>query len=158
MSKPDSGMFKGTMGLTILFERQVVPLPRNNQNSIQAIDPREIRYSQTSINNLEAIIKSMKEGGWIGDPIDVVRMDDGKITTLDNTRVAAARETGIFIKAIIHESAEPILDQKIKDRFYTRKGGMPQTWGDAVNNRIGKQSTTFRNNYPNGSYTVESKK
>ncbi len=39
----------------------------------------------------------MKTNAWKGDPIDVIRMSDGKLTTIDNTRVVAAREAGIKV-------------------------------------------------------------
>ena len=46
-------------------------------------------------------MKSMKSDGWKGDPVDVVRMPDGKLTSIDNTRIAAAREAGIDVKATV---------------------------------------------------------
>jgi len=39
----------------------------------------------------------MRANGWQGDAIDVVRMPDGKLTTLDNTRVLAADQAGIQV-------------------------------------------------------------
>lgn len=41
----------------------------------------------------------MRTNGWKGDPVDVVKMPDGKLTSMDNTRIAAAREAGIDVKA-----------------------------------------------------------
>lgn len=54
-------------------------------SGLENIDPSEIRFSQTSVNGSDEIIASMKAKGWKGDPIDVVRMPDGSLTTLDNT-------------------------------------------------------------------------
>ena len=71
----------------------------------------------------------MKKNGWQGDPIDVVRMDDGELTTLDNTRVVAARAPGIDVKANVHGYNDPLPDQATRRRFTTPKGGVPQTWG-----------------------------
>lgn len=96
----------------------------------------------------------MKENGWRGDPIDVVRMDDGELTTLDNTRVVAARAAGIDVKANAHDYNDSLPDQATKRRFTTPKGGVPQTWSQAVETRIGKQSSKFRRNYPRGSYNM----
>jgi hypothetical protein len=31
---------------------------------------------------------------------------------------------------------------------------MPKTWGEAVENRIGKQNLKYQNNYPSGSYEI----
>lgn len=39
----------------------------------------------------------MKANGWKGDAIDVVRMGDGGLTTLDNTRVLAASRAGVNV-------------------------------------------------------------
>ena len=96
----------------------------------------------------------MKEHGWKGDPIDVVRMDDGQLTTLDNTRVVAARAAGIDVKANVHGYNDPLPDQATIDRFTTPRGGAPKTWGQAVENRIGKQSSGFRRRNPRGSYNM----
>ncbi|EGG4121041.1 hypothetical protein SI35_24440 [Salmonella enterica] len=45
----------------------------------------------------------MKLNGWKGDPIDVVRMADGKLTTVDNTRVLAASRAGVKVEARVHD-------------------------------------------------------
>lgn len=155
MSKTSSGLFSGTKGA-----RAGKPADSSSSNKPrpspkpQAIDPNEIRYSQNSVNGSEEIIKSMQENGWQGDPIDVVRMADGKLTTLDNTRVVAARVAGIDVKAIIHEYNDPLPSQAAIERFTTPKGGAPRTWGRAVENRIGRQSSGFRRNNPKGSYNI----
>lgn len=95
----------------------------------------------------------MKANGWNGDPIDVVKMSDGKLTTIDNTRVVSAREAGINVQANIHDANEP-LPENLIDRFTTKKG-VPKTWGDAIELRIGKQKASFRNNNPFGADTME---
>ena len=91
--------------------------------------------------------------GWEGDPIDVVKMSDGKLTTIDNTRVVAAREAGIDVQSIIHDSNE-ILPKNLIKRFTTDKG-IPETWGDAIELRIRKQKASFRNNNPLGADVME---
>lgn len=153
MSKPSSGLFIGTKGsgsyLTFSANHAKTKASKSEPKSIR---PEEVRFSQTSVNGSKEIIESMKENGWLGDPIDVVRMDDGELTTLDNTRVVAARAAGIDVKANVHGYNDPLPDQATKRRFATSKGGVPQTWGQAVENRIGKQSSRFRRNYPHGSY------
>ena len=80
-------------------------------------------------------------------------MSDGKLTTIDNTRVVAAREAGIDIQAIIHDANELLPENLIK-RFTTDKG-IPETWGEAIELRIGKQKASFRNNNPLGSDIME---
>lgn len=95
----------------------------------------------------------MKANGWKGDPIYVVRMSDGKLTTIDNTRVVAARESGIEVQATIHDASE-LLPEGLIDRFTTKKG-VPTTWGEAIELIIGKQNASFRNNNPFGADTME---
>lgn len=156
MSKPSSGLFTGTKGSSgysaLGAGRSMI---KSYKAEPQSIKPNEIRFSQNSVNGSEEIIESMKRRGWQGDPIDVVRMDDGELTTLDNTRVVAARAAGIDVKANVHGYNDPLPDQVTRRRFTTPKGGVPQTWGQAVENRIGKQSSRFRKNNPRGSYNMD---
>lgn len=98
----------------------------------------------------------MKKNGWKGDPIDVVSMLDGKYTTIDNTRLAAARAAGIDVRAIIRDYSDPLPDSMI-ERFTTSKG-IPETWGSALELRIGKQKKSFREKFPLGSYELEKMK
>ncbi|EPY6472664.1 hypothetical protein ACWO4B_003364 [Clostridium sporogenes] len=118
-----------------------------------SVNANEIRFSQSSVNGADEIISSMKANGWKGDPIDVIKMSDGKLTTIDNTRVVAAREAGIDAKAIIHDANE-LLPENLIDRFTTKKG-VPKTWGEAMELRIGKQKASFRNNNPFGADVME---
>ncbi|EJS58202.1 hypothetical protein ICG_01941 [Bacillus cereus BAG1X1-3] len=120
------------------------------------VNPSEIRFSQTSVNGSEELIASMKSNGWKGDPIDVVKMPDGNLTTIDNTRVAAAREVGIEVQATIRNYNDP-LPANLIDRFTTKKG-VPKTWGEALDLRIQKQKASFRNNNPMGSFDLEKMK
>lgn len=108
-----------------------------------------MRVSQSSVNGVQEIADSMQTNGWAGDPIDVVQMPDEGLTSVDNTRVVAADETGIDVQATIHAFDEPLPEDQV-GRFTTRRGGVPSTWGDAVMNRIGGQNSTFRNSYPYG--------
>lgn len=128
----------------------------NVSPKIESLDASKIRFSQTSVNGSEEIINSMKANGWKGDPIDVVKMPDGNYTTIDNTRVAAAREAGINVKALIRDFNEPLPSNMI-DRFTTKKG-VPETWGEALELRVQKQKASFRNNNPMGSYELEKMK
>ena len=94
----------------------------------------------------------MREQGWVGDPIDIVIMPDGDYTSIDNTRVAAARRAGIEVEATVHAYDEPLPDEYI-DRFTTRKG-TPETWGDAVELRIQNQNADFRSDNPYGAQDI----
>jgi hypothetical protein len=116
-----------------------------------ALSPRDVRFSQSSVNGVDEIASSMGANGWVGDPIDVVRMPDGTLTTIDNTRLLAANEAGINVQANIH-AFDDVLPSSFVDRFTTPKGGVPATWGDAVLNRIGGQNAPFRSSNPFGSW------
>lgn len=116
----------------------------------KSVSAGNIRFSQTSVNGAGNIIDSMKKHGWNGDAIDVVKMPDGKLTTIDNTRLFAAQTVGIKAKVVIHSFNEKILDKVTKDRLTTKKG-RPMTWGEAVKLRIEKQSSSYKKNNPNGS-------
>ncbi|PCS03383.1 hypothetical protein RU86_GL001817 [Lactococcus piscium] len=126
------------------------------EKNIKGINPSKIRFSQTSVNGSDDIIASMRANGWKGDPIDVVRMPDGNLTTLDNTRVAAARKVGIDIQATVR-NYDDLLPKDMVARFTTPKG-IPKTWGEATDLRIGKQKADFRNNTPMGSFDLEKMK
>ena len=89
--------------------------------NIENVNPSEIRFSQTSVNGSDEIIASMKANGWKGDPIDVVKMPDGSLTTLDNTRVAATRKVGIDVQATVRNYNDPLPPDMVA-RFTTPKG------------------------------------
>lgn len=118
------------------------------------IDSNKVRYSQSSVNGSAEIIESMKAEGWKGEPIDIVKMLDGEYTTLDNTRLYAAQQTGIDVKACIHNYDEPLSPEQAA-RFSTPKKGTPMTWGEAVEYRINKQNASYRNNNPAGSWKMQ---
>ena len=92
----------------------------------------------------------MKARGFVGEPITVVRLENGTLVTLDNTRVLAARRAGVKVQAVVRDASEALPADQV-GRFTTRRGGTPQTFGDAVRNRIGNQNAAFRNANPNGS-------
>ncbi|BCL73504.1 hypothetical protein TUMSATVNIG1_54800 [Vibrio nigripulchritudo] len=124
------------------------------QTVTTSVDPNAIRFSQNSVNGADDLVKSMQVNGWMGDAIDVVKMGDGSLTTLDNTRVLAASRAGINVQANIHNASDA-LPANMVERFTTKKG-VPTTWGEAVQLRIGKQNSVFRNTYPNGSPYISS--
>lgn len=141
------------------YERKACPSQGKISESVDesgtaTINPNDIRFSQSSVNGASEIIDSMKAKGWDGDPIDVVRMPDGNLTTIDNTRVLAARYAEIDVQANVHAFDEVLpQDLDLIERLTTPKG-VPQTWGDAVLLRIGKQNSGYRNTYPLGSNII----
>lgn len=88
----------------------------------------------------------MQENGFTEDfsPINVVRMEDGKLTTFDNRRVLVGRLTFTKMRVIIHNHDDPILEE------WRRKNGN-KTWGDLVREKIKKQKSAEWNKNGNGS-------
>jgi hypothetical protein len=95
------------------------------------------------------IVESMRREGWVGPPALVVRMPDGGMTTLDNARLAAAVDAGIEIVAEVHEYHEALPPAQHL-RFADRWHGTPQTWGEAVTNRIASQGASWAAQHPQG--------
>jgi len=111
-----------------------------------SLDSSAIRFSQSNVrSSLPEITQSMRANGWQGAPIDVVRMADGGLTTVDNTRLAAASLSGTPVQAVV---------RNFDDVFPAgRAGGNLQggTWGEALMNRIGGQKPAWQRTYPSGS-------
>lgn len=84
-------------------------------NTNVELSPNLIRFSQSSVNGADDLIKSMRANGWKGDPIDVVVMRDGALTSMDNTRVLAAHEAGINVRANIRFFDEALQKNLSKD-------------------------------------------
>ena len=109
-------------------------------------DASAIRFSQSNVrSSLPEITASMRANGWQGAPIDVVRMADGTLTAVDNTRLAAATLSNTPVQATIRGFGEAFPA--------ARAGGNLQggTWGEALLNRIGGQKPAWQRMYPNGS-------
>jgi filamentous hemagglutinin len=123
----------------------LIPCP-NGPNSVVTLEANAIRFSQSNVRaSLPEITSSMKTNGWQGAPIDVVRMADGSLTAIDNTRLAAASLSHTPVQAVIR-GFEEVLPA-------SRAGGNLQgaTWGQAILNRIRGQKPLWQRLYPNGS-------
>jgi hypothetical protein len=148
------------------FEDYDQPIPQKSliskffgvSNKTQLIDPKSIRYSQTTVNfqsrngytksnedgttskivtNFLDLVTSMDVVGYKGEAINVVKMKDGLYTSMDNRRVLAADLTSNMVEAIVHN-----YDDIFKDKM---------TWGEAILERISEQnSEEFKRG--NGSY------
>ena len=94
----------------------------------------------------------MKTQGWKGDPVDVVRMPDGSLSSIDNTRILAAREAGIDAKVTIRSMDEQLPQVMIDEKRFTYKGQVAETWGEAMQIRIMRQKGNFATENPLGSY------
>lgn len=134
---------------------EVVEEIRTISYPVEKIDPQNINFTQQSMGeNYRALVESFREKGWQGQPVDVIRTKNGQYISMDNRRIAAAREAGIDVHAIIHEIDEPltsgkcaqyrIKDPKTKDSFE------PVTWGEAIYNRLFQNGLTT----PNGTVDI----
>jgi len=113
------------------------------------LEAKAIRFSQSSVTGVSEIQTSMAKSGWKGAAVDVVKMSDGKLTTLDNTRVLAASRTETPVKANVH-AYDKAIPASMAERFPNKKGALPSTYGQAVENRIQNQASGFRKQYPQG--------
>lgn len=78
-----------------------------------------------------------------GEPIDIVKMQDGRLTSIDNTRVLAAREAEIKLQVKIRSTKEA-LPENMLDRFKNPvTGKYATTWVEAVEARILRQPEVF---------------
>ncbi len=68
----------------------------------------------------------MRANGWQGDPVDVVRMPDNMLTSVDNKRILAAKMAGIDVQANVYAFDEG-LPGEIAFRFPGPKGQVPTT-------------------------------
>ncbi len=115
-------------------------------NNVATLDAAAKRFSQSNVrSSLPEITASVKANGWQGAPIDVVRMAEGTLTAVDNTRLAAAALSNTPFQATIRGFGEAFPP--------ARAGGNLQggTWGEALMNRIGGQKPGWQRLYPNGS-------
>lgn len=122
---------------------------------IKRVNPSMVKFSQSSVNGWGNITENMSKSGWRWwlEPIDIVRMKDGTLITLDNTRLLAAHDAQIEIRAIIRNYNDP-LPKDFINRFKTKKDGLPSTWGEAVQYRINNQVKSYINANENGSRLV----
>ena len=124
-------------------------------HTVVSIDARAIQFSQSNVRHtLPRITQSMRANGWQGAPIDVVRMSDGTLIAVDNTRLAAAKLTGTPVQATIRSFYEPFPAIRDLDNIYFSNpvtGGRAATWGEAVFSRMNGQNPIWIEQYPLGS-------
>jgi RHS repeat-associated protein len=116
-------------------------------NNVRTVNPATLRFSQTSAggNGRAAVLReSMKNNGWDGPPVDVVETPEG-LVTIDNTRVAVARELGISeIPVRVHKPTDPLPGEMLTGpngpRFSNSSGESATTWGEAAAIRGGNQN------------------
>jgi RHS repeat-associated protein len=118
-------------GSTGAFARAAAP----NSGSVGGMDPNALRFSQRSAggSGRAAPLRESMKGGWNGPAVDAVETAEG-VVSIDNTRVAIARELGIKeIPVNVHLPSDP-LPESMLGRF-----GDARTWGEALAQRTGKQ-------------------
>jgi Flp pilus assembly pilin Flp len=127
--------------------------------------PSEIHFSQKSVSDtlsdgtpLTDVVENMRVNGWdyTKPSPDVVRMADGRLVSLDNRRIVAARQAGLDeIPLELHAGADKIpADQA--SRFALKKGftdpdtgkvypkgTVPDTWEEAIKFRGRNQGGGF---------------
>lgn len=90
-----------------------------------------------------------KKYGWNGDLVDVIKIPDGKMTSMDNTRISTARGAGIKVEANVRNFNDPLP----KDMVDSGRFGSAKTWGKAITEIINSQSRDFsKNNLNSSSY------
>nr|WP_314623084.1 LysM peptidoglycan-binding domain-containing protein [uncultured Noviherbaspirillum sp.] len=127
-------------------------------SSIIRQSQKSISYAKTGGYTLDDIARGFVENP--ADPrlsIDAVRMRDGLLTSVDNSRPAVLNATGGKQIQTRIRAFDELLTDKETFRFTVRVDNVervPTTWGDAVEARIWKQGDQFMTYYPNGSLLV----
>lgn len=139
---------------------------KNVVNGLTTLVQNDIGFSQTRSKQQRTFINDLVDGvernGFISEPrkseyMDVVRMPDGKLTSLDRTRPLAPRRAGIRDEARVFNFDDPLPDDlDYVARFLGSKGEVPKTFGEAALNRIGKQESRFVKAHPFGSPIIGS--
>jgi hypothetical protein len=117
---------------------------------VHRIDPNALRFSQKSLNRV-GLRRDALSGGWRGDPLDVVVMPDGRLTSLDNRRILVSRDRGIQPLVLVHPGDEPLPPELVNSQRladYGLTGG--STWKDLIDARLKRQDGWGKRN-PMGS-------
>eukprot|EP01132_Coremiostelium_polycephalum_P005199 gene5199-6475_t len=109
------------------------------------LDPQILRFSKSFIGYYKEVkgkpyticdIYNEKEKQ---EPMDVVLMEDGKFTTLGNSRLCIYRSRGELVPSYLRHYTDII------------KSGSKKTWGAEVKDKIkGDPDHDFRHEYPDG--------
>lgn len=129
---------------------------RFSQNTVSG--PTRLDGTLLPLTRLLEIFAARKE--YVSEPIDVVRMPDGRFTSLDNRRLWASQLVGLpEIPVNVHEMTDPIPTAEEASRYVRSKaivdrrgelgptgaelfpaGHVPRTYGEAVLIRCGSQT------------------
>jgi hypothetical protein len=124
----------------------------------QMVDLDKIEYTQPGVSfttsegeTLGRMAARIRRDGWdVSLPADIVKMDDGRLVSLDHRRLWAAARSGVVkqVSARVHAESDK-LTAATASRFGIKKGGVPSganpakdapwkagdvpgTWGDVV--------------------------
>jgi RHS repeat-associated protein len=140
----ESGLFNprgATQSLGLMAATPVVIAPHQPEQrwgggtAVVRVDPNYIGFSQRTAggNGRAAELRESMKGGWNGPAVDAVATSKG-LVTVDNTRIAVARELGIReVPVTIRLPSDP-LPPSMLGRF-----GNARTWGEALQVRTGNQ-------------------
>jgi hypothetical protein len=114
-------------------------------NTGKSIKSGSIRFTQNTVNDFGEALAKVGSGKY--DPIDIVKMQDGIYSTVDNTRLLAAQKLGIDLKSTAHAFDEA-LPEGMLNRFKNNKTGeYAKTWGQAVEYRVANQTGGYAKTY-----------
>jgi len=104
-------------------------VPRGGEAEVVHLSPSLIRFSQRSVSGVAELTEFMRAGSAVG-AADVVRLTDGSLVTLDNTRVLVASQQGWNVTAVVHDAGDTISPSRAQ-AFLEQYGTRPSSWGEA---------------------------
>jgi hypothetical protein len=123
------------------------------------LDANGVRYSQENIGwttrdgmTLPQLAESLGRG-WSKEPINVVIMPDGHVTSMDNRRLYASRDAGTDVYVKIRGFDEMLTAAERRAYRDPKTRVSPTTCGQAITARISRQDYNFAGHSPYGSYT-----
>jgi hypothetical protein len=117
------------------------------------VDSKSVRFSQSTAKSFFEIGGSVEELAIKLQqklvkpenipPLQVIKMPDGKFTSMDNRRLVSAKKSLSLVNVLERGFDELLTPQEVIK--YTVKNKIPKTWGEAIEYRIGKQTSEWRN-------------
>ena len=128
----DLALYRGTVGVI----GSIITWRTYFSENVTYINPAQLRWTQRTAGGRgrgALLRESLREKGWDGPPIDVVKTPSGMVT-VDHTLAAVALELGMSkIPVRVHRPHDK-LPQEMVGRF-----GSSTTWGEAIAQRAGNQ-------------------
>lgn len=139
------------------------PIGHGSANPVRWLPTANVRFSQATIGPttrldgelllITDLAERFRQHGYVSEPIQVVRMPDGRLTSLDNRRLWAARSAVLpQIAVILHDPNDPFVahQKRVKalqpladiidtagelgppGRLIARQDDQPTTMGEAI--------------------------